>query len=96
MGCGGRARHLMRALTTLPGVRVTLLCDVWDQALAETKKLVPAAATTKRADAVFADKAVDAVLIGTPDHWHVPLTVAACAAGKRPRLRLAAMGPVAL
>lgn len=25
---------------------------------------------------------IDAVLIGTPDHWHVPITVDACAAGK--------------
>ncbi len=27
-------------------------------------------------------KDVDAVLIATPDHWHVPITVDACAAGK--------------
>jgi len=25
---------------------------------------------------------VDAVLIGSPDHWHVPMTIDACAAGK--------------
>ena len=27
-------------------------------------------------------KDIDAVLITTPDHWHAPITVAACAAGK--------------
>ena len=27
-------------------------------------------------------KEIDAVLIGSPDHWHVPLTIDACAAGK--------------
>lgn len=82
VGCGGRARHLLRSLTALPSVRVVTLCDVWDKALAETKKQVPAAATSRRWEDVFADKSVQAVLIATPDHWHVPLTVAACAAGK--------------
>jgi predicted dehydrogenase len=82
VGCGGRARHLLKSLVATPGVRVTTLCDVWDVSLAETKKMVPAAATTKRSADVFADKSVDAVLIATPDHLHVPLTVAACAAGK--------------
>ena len=27
-------------------------------------------------------KDIDAVLIGSPDHWHVPMTIDACAAGK--------------
>ena len=58
------------------------LCDVWDKAIDEAKKQVPTAATTKRWEDVLADKSVQAVLIATPDHWHVPLTVAACAAGK--------------
>lgn len=82
VGSGGRARHLMKSLVTIPNARITVLCDVWDKALDEAKKMVPAAKTTKRAADVFNDKTVHAVLIGAPDHQHVPLTVAACKAGK--------------
>jgi predicted dehydrogenase len=31
---------------------------------------------------IFDDPAVDAVAIATPDHWHAPATILACAAGK--------------
>jgi predicted dehydrogenase len=82
IGSGGRARHLLKSLVTIPSASVTVLCDVWDKALDEAKKLVPAAATTKKYQEVLANKDVQAVLIATPDHWHVPLTVAACEAGK--------------
>jgi predicted dehydrogenase len=59
------------------------VCDVWDVALDEGRKLAdPKAFATKRADELLARKDIDAVLVGTPDHWHVPMTVAACAAGK--------------
>ena len=83
IGTGGRCRHLLKSLVTIDKVRVTTLCDVWDAALMEAKKIVdPKAATTKNYKEVLARKDIDAVLIATPDHWHVPLTVAACAAGK--------------
>ena len=83
IGAGGRARHLLKSFPALPNVRVTAVCDVWDAALAEAKKLAdPQARAAKEYGDVLADKNVHAVLIGAPDHWHVPLTVAAVRAGK--------------
>ena len=83
IGTGGRCRHLLRSLLTIPEVRVTAISDVWDTALAETRKMVgdkPVA--TKDYRALLDRKDVEAVLIATPDHWHVPATVDAVAAGK--------------
>jgi predicted dehydrogenase len=80
----------MRRLLDMPGVRVTAVCDVYDDHRERARGLVAGHASSGgRAPAAFtrhedllAQKDVDAVLIGTPDHWHVPCTVAACEAGK--------------
>ena len=83
IGSGGRARQLMKALVKVPNVRIAGVCDVWDRHLEEGRKLASDGAfTTKRYQDVLDRKDIDAVLIGTPDHWHVPLTIAACDAGK--------------
>lgn len=83
IGTGGRCRHLVKSFPNLPNVKITAVCDVWDTNLAEGKKLADREAfATKQFEELLARKDVDAVLIGSPDHWHVPLTVAACAAGK--------------
>jgi predicted dehydrogenase len=83
VGTGGRCRTLMKSLVKVPNVRITAVCDVWDTNLAEGRKLAdPQAFATKQFEELLARKDVDAVLIGTPDHWHVPITVAACQAGK--------------
>ena len=83
IGSGGRARHLLRSFPKLDNVRVTAVCDVWDVALAEGLKMADSkAARTKKYQELLDNKDVNAVLIGSPDHWHVPLTVAACNAGK--------------
>ncbi len=83
IGSGGRARHLMKSLVKIPGVRISAVCDIWDQALIEGRKLADASATTtKRYQELLDMKGIDAVLIGSPDHWHVPLTIAACEAKK--------------
>src|SRR5207302_360973 len=76
-------RHLVKSFPNLPNVKITAVCDVWDANLAEGQKVADLKAfATKQFEELLDRKDVDAVLIGTPDHWHVPLTVAACAAGK--------------
>lgn len=83
IGVGGRCRKLMESLRTLPGVRITTLCDVWDHPIGLAKPLADAKATvSKDWEKVLNDPGIDAVVIGTPDHWHAPLTLMACAAGK--------------
>ena len=83
IGTGGRCRRLMQTLRTIPGVKIVAVCDVWDHHLEQGRKLADAKAfSTKDYHKVLARGDVDAVLIGTPDHWHVPLTIDACAAGK--------------
>jgi predicted dehydrogenase len=83
IGTGGRCRHLLGALVKVPNVRIAGLCDVWDLALNDTRKFAdPKAFTTKNYKEVLDRKDIDAVLIATPDHWHVPITIDACAAGK--------------
>jgi predicted dehydrogenase len=83
IGTGGRCRQLVKSFGGLPNVKITAVCDIWDQNLAEGKKVAdPKAFATKQYEELLARKDVDAVLIGSPDHWHVPLTIEACKAGK--------------
>lgn len=83
IGTGGRARGLMKTLGSMPGVKIVAVSDVYDVALDMGRQLAdPAALVTKAYREVLDRKDVDAVLIGTPDHWHAAMTVAACQAGK--------------
>ena len=58
------------------------MCDVYGANLARAAALAPKAAQVKDFRAVLDDKDIDAVIIGTPDHWHALMTVMACQAGK--------------
>ncbi len=83
IGTGGRCRQLMRDLVHIPGVRITAVCDIWDNHLDAGKELAgPKAIATKHYEEVLENISIDAVLIASPDHWHVPMTVDACKAGK--------------
>jgi hypothetical protein len=82
IGTGGRAQMLMKNLESIPGARIAAVCDVWDDNLAKARQLAgPSAFSTKDYRAVLDRKDIDVVLIGAPDHQHVPLTIAACEAG---------------
>ncbi len=83
LGTGGRCRTLMKSLATVPGVRLAAVADIWDVHLSEGRKLADAKAiATKEYRELLDRKDINAVLIGSPDHWHVPMTVDACNAGK--------------
>lgn len=83
IGTGGRCRALLKALAKIPTARVVSLCDVYEPNIAATRPLVDTKAdATGDYRRVLDRKDVDAVLIATPDHWHTPMTIAACEAGK--------------
>jgi predicted dehydrogenase len=83
IGTGGRAQVLMKNLESVKGARITAVCDVWDENLGKATQIAgPQAFSSKDFRAILDRKDIDAVLIGAPDHQHVPLTVAACEAGK--------------
>ncbi len=83
IGTGGRCRRLMETLVKIPGVRITALCDIWEEHLEKAKALSPAGVwVTRDYHQLLARQDVDAVLIGAPDHWHVSMTIDACRAGK--------------
>ena len=83
IGTGGRAQMLMKALKNIPGARMAAVCDVWDKNLAAGKALAdPQASATKEYREILDRKDIDAVLIGSPNHQHVPMMIAAVSAGK--------------
>jgi predicted dehydrogenase len=83
LGTGGRCQHLMKSLVQIPGVKIAAVCDVYDVQLNNAKKLAdPKAITSKQYRTLLDRKDIDAVLIASPDHWHVPMAVDACNAGK--------------
>jgi predicted dehydrogenase len=83
IGIGGRCQHLLKSLVTIKDVRIIQICDIWDARFPVIQKMLPAkAAETKVYKEVLDNKEVHAVLIASPDHWHVPMTVDACNAGK--------------
>src|SRR5262245_17640169 len=87
IGTGGRGNDHIKEYAALPEARIAALCDI-DQAALETAtarvKSLTGEAPKGYSDmrALFEDKAVDAVSIATPNHWHALATIWACEAGK--------------
>jgi predicted dehydrogenase len=83
IGVGGRCQHLMRMANQVGGVDFVAVSDVYEPRMAQAKEQhAPGAEGVKDFRAVLDRKDVDAVIIGSPDHWHVPMVIAAMRAGK--------------
>ena len=83
IGTGGRCRQLMNAAKPIEEIRFVAVCDVWEDAIAAGVKLAGDKAKVHRDyKKLLDDKDIDAVLIASPDHWHVQMLADALAAGK--------------
>lgn len=83
IGTGGRARGLMNQLKDLRGVEINAVCDVYEPRLLQAAEIAaPGAVRAADYRRILDNPGVDAVLIGTPDHWHKQITLDAIAAGK--------------
>ncbi len=83
----GRGMDHVRALLATAGVEIGYVCDVDEERLARGVKVVSDAQAraprgVKDLRRILEDKAVDALAIAAPNHWHAPATIMACAAGK--------------
>jgi predicted dehydrogenase len=73
----------MRAVSELPGVEFTAVCDAYRGRAERAKALTDGRARIESDYRAILDATdVDAVFIGSPDHWHLPMSVDALAAGK--------------
>lgn len=83
IGTGNRGRILARYFAALPECELVAACDVrrsrLDGTLAEVGAKVEAHGDYRR---ILDRNDIDAVVVATPDHWHAPMIVEACAAGK--------------
>src|SRR5262245_41919580 len=84
IGCGGRGTHVAEVFSNVKGVEVAWVCDPDANRLGEAAKKfgVSSGKATPDMRVLLDDKSVDAVLVGTPDHWHSPASILACDAGK--------------
>ena len=87
IGAGGMGQANTNEASSKPEVEVAAICDVDEAHLTEPVKR--AAQKYGRAPKTFKDfrrllemKDLDAVIIGTPDHWHALPAIYACEAGK--------------
>ena len=86
-GVRGRGGGLLRAFASLSDVDVLYVCDLDPRVLDERAKGVEEQ-TGRRPEAItdfrkaLDDESVDALVLGTPDHWHAIPTIMACQAEK--------------
>ena len=83
IGVGIRGTLLMEAAAGISGVEIKAAADCYKGHLDRAQELIsPAPSVTGDYKEILSRADVDAVVIATPDHWHLKMTQEALAAGK--------------
>lgn len=88
IGVNSRGNTMGATFAQQPNTEVICVCDVDKRAIPKAIKRIRDAGQAIRPTSetdlrkVLENKDVDAVFTATPDHWHAPLTILACQAGK--------------
>jgi predicted dehydrogenase len=86
VGFRGRGRSHITDILAVKGARIVALCDVDQTVLdAEAQKLKDLGHTIRTYSDVrqmLESTEIDAISTATPNHWHAPITIWACQAGK--------------
>lgn len=83
IGAGARAHQTLDDVMKIPGFEVVALCDAYKGRREHAIEMTKGRAKAYRdAGELLAAPGIDAVYIGTPDHWHKAHAIAALEAGK--------------
>jgi len=88
IGVNSRGKSMSGTFAGQKNASVGCICDVDERAIPKAVKAAMEVnpdftpKTEKDCRKVLEDKTIDAIYIATPDHWHAPLTIMGCQAGK--------------
>jgi len=82
IGAGGRGKYLTRQFKEI-GAEMAAVCDIYEANLqGGLKEASTGAKPFHDYRKLLDDKAIDAVIVATPDHWHARMVIDAVEAGK--------------